>query len=86
MIKRHITNKILESLTDTPVVFLQGARQVGKSTLVQALSKAGHESEYLTLDDATMRRVAGFASVGGRMVDGWMEEWRTSSSPHIVDA
>lgn len=58
MIKRHITNKILESLTDTPVFFLQGARQVGKSTLVQALSKAGHESEYLTLDDATILTAA----------------------------
>jgi predicted AAA+ superfamily ATPase len=37
MISRHITERILESLADTPVVFLQGARQVGKSTLVQAL-------------------------------------------------
>jgi len=38
MIKRHITSSLLEALSDTPVVFLTGARQTGKSTLVKAIA------------------------------------------------
>lgn len=52
MLQRHLTRAILGSLTDSPVVFLQGARQVGKSTLVQNLAEQGHVARYLTLDDA----------------------------------
>lgn len=33
MIARHAKDGILAALDDTPVVFLSGARQVGKSTL-----------------------------------------------------
>ena len=39
MIKRHILNKILEALSDTPVVLLSGARQTGKSTLAKWLAE-----------------------------------------------
>ncbi len=52
MQRRNITPQILAALRDTPVVYLQGPRQSGKSTLVQALRDEGHNAEYLTLDDA----------------------------------
>ena len=51
MIRRHITDHLLEALADTPVVLVNGARQAGKSTLVQSaeLTKGGRR--YLTFDD-----------------------------------
>jgi predicted AAA+ superfamily ATPase len=52
MLKRWITPRILDALADNPVVFLNGARQTGKSTLVQALSAKHYPARYLTLDDA----------------------------------
>lgn len=52
MFPRHLTGPLLQALADTPVVFLHGARQTGKSTLVQALATGGHPARYLTLDDA----------------------------------
>ena len=38
-IKRHIRNKLLKALEVSPVVFLNGPRQAGKSTLVQAVAE-----------------------------------------------
>ncbi|MCX8090459.1 MAG: ATP-binding protein [Verrucomicrobiae bacterium] len=52
MKRRHLTPRLLAALADTPVVFLQGPRQAGKSTLVQSLQSHGHAASYLTLDDA----------------------------------
>ena len=52
MKRRNLTPQILAALRDTPVVYLQGPRQSGKSTLVQALREDGHDAEYFTLDDA----------------------------------
>src|SRR5437763_188480 len=46
---RNLTPQIRAALRDTPVVYLQGPRQAGKSTLAQALREA---AEYFTLDDA----------------------------------
>jgi predicted AAA+ superfamily ATPase len=42
MIRRHITEHLLQALADTPAVLVNGARQAGKSTLVQSaeLTKA----------------------------------------------
>lgn len=55
---RHVLNQIREALADTPVVALNGARQVGKSTLVsQMLGRAGR-AELVTLDDLTQRAAA----------------------------
>ena len=53
MIKRNITLKIIEALSDTPVVMLNGARQTGKSTLAKSLLSENHIGGYVTLDDAT---------------------------------
>jgi len=57
MIRRNIQNRIQDALADTPVVLLNGARQTGKTTLVQSL--AGKLSaEYFTLDDMTTLALA----------------------------
>lgn len=52
MYTRHISSNILESLTDTPVIFIRGARQTGKTTLVRDLMPEHISSEYVTLDNA----------------------------------
>lgn len=51
MFKRNIAADFLESLKDTPVVLLNGSRQVGKSTFVKSLLRDTHQ--YITLDDPT---------------------------------
>ena len=53
MIKRHLLSHLLEALSDTPVVLLNGPRQSGKSTLAQWVASHEHPARYLTLDDAT---------------------------------
>jgi hypothetical protein len=65
MIERNITARLLAALADTPVVFLAGARQSGKSTLARALAAGPHPARYLTFDDtgvmaAAHRDPAGF--------------------------
>ncbi|GFP40673.1 ATP-binding protein, partial [Candidatus Hakubella thermalkaliphila] len=67
MIRRHLYEIILESLQDFPVVLLTGARQVGKSTLAQALPSERWPAAYLTLDDraildAALRAPDGFVT------------------------
>ncbi len=51
MIRRHLTEQLLQALADTPAVLINGARQTGKSTLAQQpeLEKPGRQ--YLTFDD-----------------------------------
>jgi len=67
MIKRHISSDILDSLRNFPVVLLTGARQVGKSTLAEMLSKTKWNADYHTLDtrvvlDAALTDPDGFIS------------------------
>lgn len=50
MYRRFIEKKLQAALADTRVVLLNGARQTGKSTLVQQLA-AQRGGQYLTLDD-----------------------------------
>jgi predicted AAA+ superfamily ATPase len=52
MIHRHITSALQAALADTPIVLLIGARQTGKSTLVQEIASSTHPARYLTFDDA----------------------------------
>jgi len=54
MFPRHISSALLEALADSPVVFLHGARQTGKSTLVQQITSGEHPARYLTFDDAAV--------------------------------
>ncbi len=58
MIQRHLTRRVLEALQDTPVVYIQGARQTGKSTLVEAIARGPHRARYYTLDAATVLAAA----------------------------
>ena len=53
MLSRHVTPLLRAALADTPVSFLIGARQTGKSTLCRSLIEAGYPARYLTLDDAS---------------------------------
>ncbi|MHB9102616.1 MAG: ATP-binding protein [Sulfuricella sp.] len=46
---RYIQPRIVEALTDTPVVLLSGPRQAGKTTLVRQF--AGEDRRFVTLDD-----------------------------------
>jgi predicted AAA+ superfamily ATPase len=51
---RHITRRIIEALKVSPIVFLNGARQTGKSTLVKTIAGDMSATEravnYVTLD------------------------------------
>ena len=54
MIRRHITQRLLDALADTPVLLLNGARQTGKSTLAQSIAEQAHPARYITLDTASV--------------------------------
>jgi predicted AAA+ superfamily ATPase len=58
MIKRNLTSELLAALNDTAVVFLAGARQVGKSTLVQHLNDGGYKARYISFDDYSFQMAA----------------------------
>ncbi len=58
MFLRSIQPQVLEALTDTRVVFIAGARQVGKSTLAQQIARTGHPAEELSLDVRATRDAA----------------------------
>lgn len=45
-------------MQDTPVVFLAGARQTGKSTLANSLAENETKAQYITLDDYNMLSAA----------------------------
>lgn len=54
MFERFLQPHLSEALTDTPVVLLVGARQVGKSTLTQKLKTPNYQPNYYTFDDPTV--------------------------------
>jgi predicted AAA+ superfamily ATPase len=58
LITRAARAVVVEALTDTRVVFVMGARQVGKSTLVSELAATDHPAQLLTLDDQVTRDAA----------------------------
>lgn len=60
-IKRQIRGKLLKALEASPVVFLNGSRQAGKSTLVQHLAQKDFPAEYVTFDSTTQMAAAGSA-------------------------
>ena len=57
MFQRNILRKLVSALADTRVVLLNGARQVGKSTLARELAQQ-RGGQYLTLDDPTIAALA----------------------------
>ncbi len=58
MFERHLARNVLDALADSPAVFLNGARQTGKSTLAQKLSRGPHRARYLSLDDIAVLAAA----------------------------
>ena len=58
LIARNARARILEALTDTPVVLVMGARQVGKSTLVKSIAQSEHPATILSLDTTSVRESA----------------------------
>lgn len=58
MKRRHLTPMVVAALADTRVVFVQGPRQSGKTTLAQSLGRHGHDAGYLTFDDAAVLAAA----------------------------
>lgn len=67
MYKRFIVPEVVAALGDTPIVLVIGARQTGKSTLVQHLTKKHPPAHELTFDDlstlsAAKRDPQGFIS------------------------
>jgi predicted AAA+ superfamily ATPase len=71
-IERHIQDKLLSALAISPVVFLNGPRQSGKSTLVQHIAKEDFPAEYVTFDSATQMAAAAAAP------EIWLKERRGS--------
>jgi uncharacterized protein len=63
MLPRMVQQQVADALTDTPVVYVQGPRQAGKSTLVRGLCEATGRP-YLTLDDATTLAAASADPIG----------------------
>ena len=55
MYARIIRQNLLAALDDSPVVLVNGARQTGKSTLIQNL---GREATYYTFDDPAVLAAA----------------------------
>jgi predicted AAA+ superfamily ATPase len=51
---RNISQNILRSLKNNPVVLINGARQVGKSTLVEELIKKDYPAKYISFDDSAL--------------------------------
>ena len=54
MLRRHIVDRLTDALADTPAVLVSGARQTGKSTLVQGPEMVGQGRQYLTFDDPSI--------------------------------
>ncbi len=64
MLSRWIHTPLRDLLKVFPVVFLQGARQVGKTTLAQQLITEGALRYYFTMDDPTVLASASQDPVG----------------------
>ena len=57
-IDRSIEDRIVNSLTTFPVVYIAGPRQAGKTTLVKRISGNRHKANYITFDDLHIRSAA----------------------------
>jgi len=55
---RKLANNILFALANSPVVFVNGPRQSGKSTLVRDLAQKEFPAEYVSFDSATQMAAA----------------------------
>ena len=62
MFPRLAASRVKVALADTPVVFLMGPRQCGKTTLIKSI--VDDAWEYITLDDRTQFEIARADPVG----------------------
>ena len=77
----------MEALEDTPVVFLNGARQTGKSTLVREMAESDHPARYITLDDPTVLSAAQHDPAGFLAgIDGPVIIDEVQLAPHLFPA
>ena len=58
MYRRFLSETIQSGLSDTPVVFIRGARQTGKTTLAKEIISSEHNANYITLDSAAVLSAA----------------------------
>lgn len=58
LVERAARSAVTEALEDTRVVFIMGARQVGKSTLANEIASQEHPAHIITLDNKTSRDAA----------------------------
>lgn len=57
-VPRRARQLVLEALADTRVVFVTGARQVGKSTLARQIAATEHPASMVSLDDESVLQAA----------------------------
>jgi len=60
---RKIVDDVLFALKNNPIVFLNGPRQAGKSTLVRRLAQKAYPAEYVSFDNATQMAAAALSPV-----------------------
>src|SRR5687767_2366959 len=68
LVPRRAEGMIDAVLDDTPIAVVQGARQVGKTTLARVVL-ARRDSRFVTLDDDPLRRAA--EADPGTFVEQW---------------
>jgi len=85
IVRRHVQDRVLEALEDTRVVVVQGARQVGKTTLVRAVL-GERRGRLVTLDDPTTLRGARADPVGflSQEVDGLLAIDEVQRAPELI--
>ncbi|HEY5482377.1 MAG TPA: AAA family ATPase, partial [Propionibacteriaceae bacterium] len=85
IVRRHVQDRVLEALEDTRVVVVQGARQVGKTTLVRAVL-AERRGRLVTLDDPTTLRGARADPVGflSQEADGLLAIDEVQRAPELI--
>ena len=76
LVKRHIQPLVLNALKAFPVVYINGPRQVGKTTLVKMLLAKDLKAKFITFDDA-LERVAAMRNP--------MHYLKESGTPLIID-
>ena len=60
-IPRKLSKNVLFALGQVPVVFVNGPRQAGKSTLVQMCAEQDYPADYITFDNVTQMAAAAFS-------------------------
>ncbi|WP_433610217.1 ATP-binding protein [Dactylosporangium sp. CA-139114] len=86
LIPRHVEPLVAEALTDTRVVAVNGARQVGKSTLATALTSRARNPVIRLLDDPAMLRAAREAPTDFVEHDGLMVIDEVQLAPELFRA